>query len=174
MGLYANASHQAAQKIERATTRKTGSARWERRLLGNPPTGHCSDCPPLADMGWQPVGTLPDIGDTECGGFCWCWFEYSSDAEAPEVGKLRAPGSTKRKPQDTRPKGISVPQKVEVIQPAPTTEEIDAEVKKWIAGEPSKLTVKAVKPRKPVPDFELPEGYEWSSEDSALDHLTVP
>ena len=61
-----------------------------------------------------------------------------------------------------------------MIQPAPTADEIDAEVKKWIAGEPSRLTVKAVKPRKTVPDFELPEGYEWSSEDSALDHLTVP
>jgi hypothetical protein len=70
-----------------------GPIKWERRKLGNPPTGHCSDCPPLADMGWQPIGTLPDIGDTECGGFCWCWFEYSDSVEPPAAGKLNAPGS---------------------------------------------------------------------------------
>lgn len=60
--------------------------------------------------------------------------------------------------------------KVETVQPAPTREEIDAEVKKWIAGEPSRLTVKVKKERAPMPKFELPEGYKFSSDDDRHDN----
>lgn len=91
--MYGNAAHQAAQKIQRAAIRrgdagKTGRphARWERRVLGNPKTEHCTDCPPLAAAGWQPLGTLPDIGDSECGGFCLCHFEYSESVARPALG----------------------------------------------------------------------------------------
>jgi hypothetical protein len=43
----------------------------------------------------------------------------------------------------------------------PTEAEIDAEIRKWIAGQPSRLTVKVKKERAPEPEPELPEGYEW-------------
>jgi hypothetical protein len=54
---------------------------------------------------------------------------------------------------------------------APTTEEIDAEVKKWIAGEPSKLTVKVKTPRAPYkPEIGSDDEYEWSSEEDRLEY----
>ena len=39
-------------------------------------------------MGWQPIGMLPDIGESECGGLCLCHFEYSSEIEAPTGQKV--------------------------------------------------------------------------------------
>jgi hypothetical protein len=74
---------------------------------------HCDDCPPLAAQGWQPLGTLPDIGDTECGGQCHCHFEYQDhngktfltpqDYErrtGPPIKKLPSgPGPRERRPK---------------------------------------------------------------------------
>ena len=77
---YADSSWQSSQRINRSAAIGQGIAKRERRVLGNPKTSHCEDCPPLAEMGWQPVGTLPDIGDTECGPLCLCHFEYEDAA----------------------------------------------------------------------------------------------
>lgn len=93
---YGNAAWQCGQKVMRQRKRESGRAHWERRIMGHPATHHCSDCPPLARLGWQPIGTLPNIGDTECEGFCLCHFEYSDSVEQPEM----KPG----KPQPERPK----------------------------------------------------------------------
>ncbi len=72
--------------------------KYERRVLGHPKTHHCHDCPPLAAMGWVPLGTLPDIGDSECDGLCLCHFEYTDD---PGTGKAHpVPG----KAPDKRPR----------------------------------------------------------------------
>jgi hypothetical protein len=90
---YANAAWQGAQRIQRTSTQRNGNTRWERRVLGHPKTEHCLDCPPLAGRGWVPVGTLPAIGDTECGGSCLCHFEYSDEAAIP-TGKAPAPSET--------------------------------------------------------------------------------
>jgi hypothetical protein len=50
----------------------------ERRILH--PAEHCADCPPLAEMGWVPIGTLPDIGTgTRCSFMCLCSFEWRRD-----------------------------------------------------------------------------------------------
>jgi hypothetical protein len=47
------------------------------------------------------------------------------------------------------------------IHRQPTREEIDAEIKKWMAGQPSKLTVKPDRPR-PEPEPEpMPAGYHY-------------
>lgn len=46
----------------------------ERRVLG--PAEHCPDCLESARRGWQPIGTLPAIGDSRCFVFCQCHFEY--------------------------------------------------------------------------------------------------
>ena len=62
-----------------------GPIKWERRVLGHPKTEHCADCPPLAALGWQPIGTLPDIGDSECEGRCLCHFVYSDSIDKPEI-----------------------------------------------------------------------------------------
>jgi hypothetical protein len=46
----------------------------ERRILGL--ADHCSGCVAAAAQGWQPLGTLPAIGDTPCMGNCKCTFMY--------------------------------------------------------------------------------------------------
>ena len=71
-------------------------------------------------------------------------------------------------PESKSPKPV---ENTEVVQVAPTKEEIDAEVKKWIAGEPSKLTVKNVKPRAPhKPEIGNDDEYEWSSEEARIEY----
>lgn len=72
-GRYAGPIWSTAMKTLRKS--RDGKARFERRFLE---TGlhHCGDCPHLASLGWQPVGTLPDIGQTECNFGCRCWFDW--------------------------------------------------------------------------------------------------
>lgn len=36
----------------------------------------CADCEMYAAMGWQPLGTLPELGDSICMSNCQCEFEY--------------------------------------------------------------------------------------------------
>ncbi len=74
---YGNSVWGAGNSLNRDRIRQVPNARLERRYLGH--ADHCEDCPPLAAQGWQPIGTLPDIGDTECGGQCHCHFEYQDD-----------------------------------------------------------------------------------------------
>lgn len=94
---YADSSWQAAQRIDHGQSVSQGTFKFERRVLGTPKTEHCEDCPPLADLGWQPIGTLPEIGDSACGSLCLCHFRYSEDGDTtPEYfqgkrGPLRAP-----------------------------------------------------------------------------------
>lgn len=74
---YADSAWQAPQRINRAAAIRNPAYKVERRRLGHPKTQHCDDCPPLAEKGWQPIGSLPPIGETECGPLCLCWFEFS-------------------------------------------------------------------------------------------------
>lgn len=47
----------------------------ERRVLS--PVENCEDCQRYADMGWQPIGTLPEPGEgSRCRGNCRCTKEY--------------------------------------------------------------------------------------------------
>lgn len=79
---YGNAAWQAAQVMSRMAAQKI--FRFERRVLGNPKTEHCNDCPPIAAMGWQPIGTLPLIGETECNGACLCSFRFKETEDGHE------------------------------------------------------------------------------------------
>lgn len=98
---YADSAWQAAQRINRGQAISQAAFKFERRILGNPKTEHCEDCPPLAALGWQPLGSLPPIGDTECGALCLCHFRYSTGEAEDEfipkefvqgkLGPLRAP-----------------------------------------------------------------------------------
>jgi hypothetical protein len=45
----------------------------ESRRLGY--AKHCGDCPPLAGY-WAPIGTLPEIGASQCLSRCHCRFIY--------------------------------------------------------------------------------------------------
>jgi len=59
------------------TRAKAGAGMSEERRILEPGADHCGDCPDLAAMGWQPIGTLPEPGvGTECGHRCRCSKEY--------------------------------------------------------------------------------------------------
>jgi hypothetical protein len=78
--MYGNSPYAAAIEAQRADHAATGVKTQERRRLGH--AQHCDDCPPLADLDWQPIGSLPALGFTwdgepsECRQNCECWFEY--------------------------------------------------------------------------------------------------
>lgn len=93
---YADSAWQGEQRTNREEAIRQGRFRLERRVLGDPKTEHCTDCPPLAAVGWQPIGTLPFIGDSACGPLCLCHFRYAEGRNQPEyfqgkAGPLRAP-----------------------------------------------------------------------------------
>jgi hypothetical protein len=71
--LYARAAYSVAQQVYR-TMQQAMAKTQERRVLGI--ADHCPECPGLAARGWQPIGTLPVIGDTVCKVNCRCRFEY--------------------------------------------------------------------------------------------------
>lgn len=70
--LYTEAMRGTYESERRHNYRKR--ANEERRVLGI--SDHCGDCIDAEARGWQPIGTLPRIGDSVCGGRCHCTFEY--------------------------------------------------------------------------------------------------
>lgn len=78
--MYAQAGRGTFEEMRRRYMRIYKDASEERRVLGV--AEHCETykglegCVELAQRGWQPVGTLPPIGDTPCMVNCKCSFEY--------------------------------------------------------------------------------------------------
>jgi len=196
---YGNAVWSSTINAGRAIVQKQAVFASERRvhLLSFMEHKPCQTCIEESRKGWQPMGTLAEIGDSECMGNCDCYFEWRDANDKifvspwgrhnpkgynqPGAAGTRLPGIAYPPDQheppykDTRPKGGGrKPDTTTVINKEPeppvapsaippaTREEIDKEVKKWIAGEPSRLTVKKKYAKAPEPEFELPEGYEWS------------
>lgn len=78
VGSYANAARVTYQQSMRQFIMNESQGEgFERRVLGS--AEHCPDCVEYAQMGWQPVGTLPPIGDSQCGQNCKCSFEFNYD-----------------------------------------------------------------------------------------------
>lgn len=72
--LYISAGWSILQTIRTITNRLLGN-KEERRVLGV--ADHCPDCIDYADMGWQPIGTLPDPGvGSVCQSNCHCHKEF--------------------------------------------------------------------------------------------------
>lgn len=71
--LYTEAMRGTYESMRRANKRG-GDYAQERRVLGA--ADHCDCCLAQADMGWQDIGTLLEIGDCDCGSRCHCVFEY--------------------------------------------------------------------------------------------------
>lgn len=72
--LYAQAARGTYTQMERRREKFAGQTE-ERRVLGA--ADHCPDCVALANKGWQPIGTLPAIGqDSICLANCHCEFDY--------------------------------------------------------------------------------------------------
>lgn len=56
---------------------------WERRFIGS--KHPCPECPGYAEAGWQPIGTLPKIGEKcTCKVNCKCYFEFSQSSGKPQ------------------------------------------------------------------------------------------
>lgn len=71
--LYGQAGRQTYEEERRRLEGMAGQSE-ERRILG--PADHCSGCLAAAAAGWQPIGTLPRIGDTPCRTNCRCHFVF--------------------------------------------------------------------------------------------------
>ena len=78
-GSYAAASSVTADQARRQSMADEAAEEsadlWEVRVLGV--AEHCNDCVSYAGRP-APVGTLPPLGDSECGQYCKCRFEYGS------------------------------------------------------------------------------------------------
>lgn len=75
--LYINSARQVFSEGERGAAQTAGMDE-ERRVLH--PAEHCQDCKDYAARGWQPLGTLPKIGESECRVNCRCTFEFRKAA----------------------------------------------------------------------------------------------
>ena len=72
--LYAGAARGTFEEMRRRYERLMNGAEEEARVLGE--ADHCNDCLEFAALGWQPVGTLPAIGESVCITRCHCTFIY--------------------------------------------------------------------------------------------------
>lgn len=80
-GMYADSIYATYQNSVALRERGAGMRR-ARRVL-DPAAEHCTDCPPLAALGWVPIEELVPIGATPCVSNCRCTIEYEGEAEAP-------------------------------------------------------------------------------------------
>jgi len=78
--MYAQAILPSYENQVRAREQRAGS-KQERRVLS--PAEHCADCVEYARRSWQPIGTLPQIGDSICRVNCHCRFEYRGEGALP-------------------------------------------------------------------------------------------
>lgn len=80
---YAHSVHATAQEaLRQFLSEESGFSPEERRVTSS--SESCNGCEALADLGWQPIGTLPPIGSQECGSWCLCQFEFRSGQEAAD------------------------------------------------------------------------------------------
>ena len=119
---YADSGWHAAQNLNRAAAIKQGIFKVERRVLGRPKGEHCEDCPPLAAQGWQPIGSLPGIGESECGPLCLCHFEYAVDPNSKafvqgKKGPLPAADLPRLEPDDGGVYPVAEPPNASILAP---------------------------------------------------------
>lgn len=71
--MYAYATRGTFENQRRANMTEDGYTQ-ERRVLHA--KEHCDSCKGLAALGWQPINTLPAIGEADCKSNCRCTFDY--------------------------------------------------------------------------------------------------
>ncbi len=74
---YGDAPWGAAQEVNRKRLIRMGDYIEERRIHGKLKDDMCDVCREAVAAGWQPIGTLPRIGDSPCKGNCHCYFQYA-------------------------------------------------------------------------------------------------
>jgi hypothetical protein len=72
--LYAQAPRGTFEEMRRRYERLMNGMEEERRVLGE--ADHCQSCLDAAALKWQPIGTLPRIGDSLCLTNCHCHFIF--------------------------------------------------------------------------------------------------
>ncbi len=71
--LYGQAARGTHEDMKRRMSAQSGFDE-ERRMLGA--ADHCDDCLEATGRGWQKIGTLPRIGDSQCTTNCHCRFVF--------------------------------------------------------------------------------------------------
>ena len=71
--MYGDSNRDLYHRAERIERAKRGATE-ERRITTA--TESCPDCIEYEGRGWQPIGSLPNIGDSQCLTNCKCFFEY--------------------------------------------------------------------------------------------------
>jgi hypothetical protein len=72
-GLYARSGKMTGENLRRQRAADAGLSE-ERRVRSA--FESCPDCVRYAALGWQPLGTLPVIGDSVCRQWCLCFFVF--------------------------------------------------------------------------------------------------
>lgn len=83
--MYAEAGRGTYEDVQRESQEEPEDGDeevWERRIRDFE-ADSCEDCIEYAAMGWQPLGTLPLIGDSQCMVRCRCRFIYHTGATPP-------------------------------------------------------------------------------------------
>ena len=71
--LYGQAARGTYEQSRRAQAADKGNEEEQRILHA---AESCVDCIQYAALGWQPIGSLPKIGDSQCRSRCRCTFSY--------------------------------------------------------------------------------------------------
>lgn len=71
--LYARAAYATYENTRRQEMQRAGFQEERRRRTAKE---SCPDCIEYARRGWQPIGTLPPIGQSQCLVNCRCYFEF--------------------------------------------------------------------------------------------------
>lgn len=90
--LYADAAWGVAEGVIRQRASRDG-ATFEKRVLAEESV-HCEECPALAALGWQPIGTLPPIGSTPCMALCRCRFEFAEGNPLEDIKMSKDSGES--------------------------------------------------------------------------------
>ncbi len=118
--MYGDAPWAAAQQTTRARMVRGHDYTEERRIHGQLRDDMCQTCREQVALGWQPVGTLRAIGDSECIGNCHCYFIYR-DAQGNTASTVRPRRKRKQAPAPPPPRPTP-------IQPAFEEPEISFDV----------------------------------------------
>ena len=79
--MYVDSLHSTYEK-SRFESHKSNGFTWEKRNL-DAVADHCDDCLTEANKGWRPLGTLRQIGDSQCLTKCRCVFSYLQGSVKP-------------------------------------------------------------------------------------------
>lgn len=82
MGMYANDTYGSFWD---SATNAAGDAGYDEESYQTHSAEPCNDCQARADAGWQPIGSLPDVGATQCGSNDQCTKAFRNSRTGEEI-----------------------------------------------------------------------------------------